>query len=105
MDVSYAQLRTGPPLSNPAWKETERASHEDCKVASKAMVGRKEMYLCRRVSRWRGFKASHIGGATYIECLAGAHFSLSPFGVVFVGFMDMFRITIEAVVELHVALR
>jgi hypothetical protein len=44
---SRAGLGTGPPLSNPAWKETERASHEDCKVASKAMVGRKGMYLCR----------------------------------------------------------
>ena len=105
MDVSHAQLRTGPPLSNPAWKETERASHEDCKVASKAMVGRKEMYLCRRVSRRAGFQSFHIGGATYIKCLGGAHFSLALFGVILVGFMDMLRITIEAVVELHVALR
>src|ERR1700722_12780070 len=52
-----------------------------------------------------GFQSFYIGGATYIECLGGAHFSLAPFGTIFVGFMDMFRITIEAVVELHVALR
>src|SRR5256885_1474167 len=57
VDDSSCGLRTGPPLSNPAWKETERASHEDCKVASKAMVGRKGMYLCTRVSRGRDFKA------------------------------------------------
>ena len=68
------------------------------------MVGRNEMYLCRRVSRRRSFKASR-GGATYVECLGGAHFPLALFGAIFVGFMDMLSITIEAVVEFHVALR
>jgi hypothetical protein len=52
-----------------------------------------------------GFQSFPRGGATYIECLGVAHFSLALFGAIFDGSMDMFRITIEAVVELHVALR
>ena len=105
MNVSRARERTGPPLSNPAWKETERASHEDCKVASKAMVGRNEMYLCRKGVSQQRVRSFPRGVATYIECLDVAHFSHALFGAIFGGFMDMFRITVEAVVELHVALR
>ena len=44
-------------------------------------------------------------GATYIKCLGGAHFPLALFGAIFVNFMDMLSITIEAMVEFHVTLR
>jgi hypothetical protein len=62
------------------------------------------MYLCRRVNRRRSFRTS-TGSATYIECLGGPHFPVALFRAVFVGFMDMLSIAIEAVVEFHVALR
>ena len=51
-----------------------------------------------------GFQSFHRGGATYIESFGGADFSLALFDGIFIGFMDMLDITIEAVVELHVAL-
>jgi hypothetical protein len=37
--------RTGPPLSNPAVKETAKPSHEACVFALNATVGRKLMYF------------------------------------------------------------
>jgi len=67
MQRSVPQTRAvEPPFSSPAWNETERASHEDCNVASKAMVAANGMYLCGDVSCDLD---SHRSCVTHIESL------------------------------------
>ena len=62
------------------------------------------MYLYRRGQSRAGLQSLQGAGATCLESLRGTDFSLALFGAIFLASWVTVSITMEAVIEFHVAL-
>jgi hypothetical protein len=67
----FVDCCTGPPFSKPAWKEAATASQEACRVASKAMLGMKLIYLFQKINIGRMTQRMAAGS----HLASGSHFA------------------------------